>query len=86
MNTIEETKSQKTCCGPDCCSDETTETTVLENPVVGVVTNNINTDLTKEKTEEELKQIVKEQYSQIALQSKELNESSCWLNIFMLRW
>jgi len=84
MNTLEETKSkEKTCCGPDCCSDESTETAVLENPVVGLagldskLTNNINTDLTKEKSEEELKQIVKDQYSQIALQSKELNESSC---------
>jgi len=66
MNTIEETKTkEKSCCGPDCCNDETTDTTVLE------------TDLTKEKSEEELKQIVKEQYSQIALQSKEQNESSC---------
>ncbi len=78
MNTIEETKTkEKTCCGPECCSDEATETAVLENPVVGVVTNNISTDLTKEKTEDELKQIVKEQYSAIALQSKEQNESSC---------
>jgi len=65
MNTLEETKSQKSCCSPDCCSDETTDTAVIE------------TDLTKVKTEEELKQIVKEQYSQIALQSKEQNESSC---------
>ncbi|HWA05033.1 MAG TPA: methyltransferase domain-containing protein, partial [Ignavibacteria bacterium] len=78
MNTLEETKSkEKTCCGPECCSDEATETAVLENPVVGVVTNNKSTDLTKEKTEDELKQIVKEQYSAIALQSKEQNESSC---------
>ncbi len=66
MNTLEETKTkEKSCCGPDCCSDETVDTAVLE------------TDLTKEKSEEELKQIVKEQYSQIALQSKEQNESSC---------
>ncbi len=64
MNTQNESK-EKTCCGPDCCSDEATDTAVLE------------TDLTKEKSEEELKQIVKDQYSQIALQSKELNESSC---------
>lgn len=66
MNTLEETKTkEKSCCGPECCSDETVDTAVLE------------TDLTKEKSEEELKQIVKEQYSQIALQSKEQNESSC---------
>ncbi len=66
MNTLEETKSkEKTCCGPDCCSDETTDTAVLVE------------DLTKEKSEDELKQIVKEQYSQIALQSKEQNETSC---------
>lgn len=64
MNNSKETK-EKTCCGPECCSDESTDTAVLEN------------DLTKEKSEEELKQIVKDQYSQIALQSKEQNESSC---------
>ena len=78
MKTLEETKTkEKSCCGPECCSDETTDTAVLEKPVVGVVTNNLNTDLTIEKSEEELKQIVKDQYSQIALQSKEQNESSC---------
>lgn len=64
MNNSKETK-EKTCCGPECCSDDNTDTAVLEN------------DLTKEKSEEELKQIVKDQYSQIALQSKEQNESSC---------
>lgn len=64
MNNSKETK-EKTCCGPECCSDDNTDTAVLEN------------DLTKEKSEEELKEIVKDQYSQIALQSKEQNESSC---------
>lgn len=64
MNNSKETK-EKTCCGPECCSDDITDIAVLEN------------DLTKEKSEEELKQIVKDQYSQIALQSKEQNESSC---------
>ncbi|MBZ0203438.1 MAG: arsenite methyltransferase [Ignavibacteria bacterium] len=66
MNISEETKSkEKSCCGPDCCSDEAVVTTILED------------DITKEKTEEELKQIVKDEYSKIALQSKESNESSC---------
>lgn len=64
MNNSKETK-EKTCCGPECCSDDNTDTAVLEN------------DLTKEKSEEELKQIVKDQYSQIALQSREQNETSC---------
>ena len=62
MNTLKETKpKEKTCCGPECCSDNETDTAVLE------------TDLTKEKSEEELKQIVKDQYSEIALQTKEQN-------------
>ncbi len=64
MNTQNETK-EKSCCGPDCCSDDATQSDVLVS------------DLTKEKTDEELKQIVKDEYSKIALQSKELNESSC---------
>jgi SAM-dependent methyltransferase len=33
--------------------------------------------MTEERSEQELKDIVKEQYSKIALQSKEMNESSC---------
>ncbi len=85
MNTLNETlapetKKEKSCCGPECCSDDVTDTAVLENefPVVGLVTNNdtVN-DLTHSKSDEELKQIVKEQYGKIAEQSKELNESSC---------
>ncbi len=76
MNTQNESK-EKTCCGPDCCSDDATQTDVLPTPVVGLVTINLNKDLTIEKSDEELKQIVKDEYSKIALQSKELNESSC---------
>jgi arsenite methyltransferase len=79
MNTLEETKpKEKTCCGPECCSDDVTDTEVKDNPVVGVArldsqfTNNI-----VEKSEEELKEIVRNEYSKIALQSKDENESSC---------
>ena len=60
------TKTKETpCCGPDCCDDKSAETDVLA------------ADIMKEKSDEELKQIVKDEYSKIALQSKELNESSC---------
>lgn len=61
MNTLEETKKQKSCCGPECCSDET----------------EVKTELVIEKSDEELKAIVKEQYSKIAEQSKTVNETSC---------
>lgn len=50
MKTTEEVKieaNEKSCCGPDCCTDE------------------------------EIKNTVKEKYSEIALQSKETNETSC---------
>lgn len=68
MNTLNETlapetNKDKSCCGPDCCS-------------VDGVEDETN-DLTKTKSDEELKQIVKEQYGKIAVQSKEQNESSC---------
>lgn len=60
-----QTQKEKTCCVPECCIDENFDTVVLEN------------DITKEKSEEELKKIVKDQYSQIAFQTKEQNETSC---------
>jgi arsenite methyltransferase len=69
MNTTEEAvltaelevKNESSCCGPECCSDD--------KPVKAEIKN--------EKSDEELKNIVKEQYSKIALQSKDENESSC---------
>jgi arsenite methyltransferase len=66
MNVTEElktskAKNEKSCCGSECCGDENTDIDVA----------------IEERTEAELKEIVKEQYSKVALASKDSNEASC---------
>lgn len=62
---IELKNSQTVCCTTDCCT---------ETPANDTCTN--ETENTKEAREQELKNLVKEKYSQIALQSKTMNETS----------
>ena len=62
---IVEEKSEP-CCGPECCQKDTQGSGSEKK-----------SEKKSEKSSEDLKQIVKEQYSKIALQSKEVNSSSC---------
>lgn len=57
------TEKESSCCGPDCCSSEKETKKSKENIAV--------------LTDDQLKNMVKEKYSEIALQSKETNETSC---------
>ncbi|MBS1518170.1 MAG: arsenite methyltransferase [Bacteroidetes bacterium] len=58
------------CCGPDCCSDEKEIIAAGETEKSVKLSN-------KEKSSEEIKEMVKRKYSEIALQSREVNASSC---------
>lgn len=58
------------CCGPDCCSDTESSS---ENAATEKSTKLSNRD----KSSAEIKEMVKQKYSEIALQSREMNASSC---------
>jgi len=58
------------CCGPDCCSDTESSS---ENAATEKSTKLSNRD----KSSAEIKEMVKQKYSKIALQSREMNASSC---------
>src|SRR5437016_13953981 len=63
MSTKEKTES--TCCDTDCCEEEKNEYEEKKNEYLDT------------SDPHEIKNIVKERYSKIAGQSKELNETSC---------
>ncbi|HAY34154.1 MAG TPA: arsenite methyltransferase [Ignavibacteria bacterium] len=67
--TNEVTKKETGCCGPECCTDssEATETLTYEKSQ-----NSAGT-----KSSDEIKEMVKRKYSEIALQSRDDNASSC---------
>lgn len=58
------------CCGPDCCSDNADASDSKPAEKSQMLMN-------KTKSSEEIKEMVKRKYSEIALQSREDNASSC---------
>ncbi|MBK8981360.1 MAG: arsenite methyltransferase [Ignavibacteria bacterium] len=67
--TLQNKETDTDCCGPDCCSDTGNE------PDADI--SDHTSDIRDAKNSEEIKNMVKRKYSEIALQSREDNASSC---------
>jgi len=68
--TLQDEETDPGCCGPDCCSDNDEAADLMP-------AEKSQMHLNKTKSAEEIKEMVKRKYSQIALQSREDNASSC---------